>query len=93
MMPEEIIQDIVYEALDKKDLSVFNVIFTSSFGEKRKGEMSITFYLAEDLDFLLGPKILNYDRLFDREGIEVFRESNTVVLSGAALTKLSKMLL
>lgn len=91
MTPEEFIQDTVYEALDKRDLSVFNVIFTSSLGENR--ELSITFYLAEDLDFLLGPKILNYDRLFDREGIEVFRESNTVILSGVALTKLSKILL
>lgn len=82
--PREIeIQESILRGLEKLEIYPFSVFFTDAL-ELNDSILSITFYIQEDLDELL--KILNYKNQCDKSGYNVFKDTNTICLSGIALT-------
>jgi len=76
------IENVIEKQLDLWGLCPFSVVFTFAISES-SGLLSITFYINSDLDEFLGK--LEYDSLCDKTGIQVLRETNTVLLEGQAL--------
>lgn len=82
--PREIeIQESILRGLEKLKIYPFSVFFTDAL-ELRDSTLSITLYVKEDLDELL--EILNYKNQCDKSGYKIFEETNTICLSGIALT-------
>ena len=82
---EEQFQEAVRNKLQEYDIFPFSVIFTY-LGGNSDGLLSITFYIPHELDELL--EKLNYKTQCDKSGYLIFRDSNTLILTGLALIQL-----
>ncbi len=75
--------DKILAFLETKDIYPFSVFYTDAINN---GALSITFYLNEDLDQFLD--ILEYKSMCDNSGFEIFRDTQTVILTGRSLITL-----
>ena len=74
----------VSDFLASKNLFPFSVVFTYN-GGVTSGMLGMTFYIREDVDELLC--LLGYEKICDKSGFTIIRETNTVILSEMALDK------
>ena len=82
---EEKFQEDILKKLGEHEIYPFSTIFTYEGGDPG-GLLSITFYLEQDLDEVLN--LLEYSTQCDKSGYTIFRESNTLILTGIALIQL-----
>ena len=88
MKNEELrIENSIYKWLESFNIFPFSVFFTFC---TREGLLSITFFLSQDLSEFLDK--IGYKKLVDKSGINVIEDTNTVLLSGTALTKFYTLL-
>lgn len=78
---EEAVQDGAAKVLEELGIIPYSLIFTYKI---EGGCLSITLFMKEALDLLL--KELKYYDQCDKSGFNIFPESNTVILTGMALS-------
>lgn len=78
---EEAVQEGAVKVLEELGIIPYSLIFTYKI---EGGCLSITLFMKEALDLLL--KKLQYYEQCDKSGFNIFPESNTVILTGMALS-------
>lgn len=83
------LQKTVEDWLSEKGLWAFSVFYTGAT-KKLPALLKVSFFIPQEVDEFLG--YLQYSVLADKSGIEVYRETRTILLSGLGLRLFFKVL-